>query len=253
MSKRIFRNFLFFVFSFLLSMGPSEVWAIEPREEAKLVASELSQHLSFELGEMIFEGEVFSQAMSAWKIPLNHEFSSLMRELSKKKILTQYHSIGNLIMLTGAYGQSSVLLYLERLNGDAYQGFLSVANNELQDFLIVSPVKLHRYLLDRQDSIRKQWPSWVPESASLLMDVKLNAEQTQYIYLDSRSLSELKEVVSVNLKNANWEPWLSAESGLSTWTNGHQQLQLYFSSQAEGTALYVLIQQNVKELHENSH
>lgn len=253
MSKRIFRNFLFFVFPFLLSMGPSEVWAIEPREEAKLVAAELSQHLSFKLGEKIFEGKVFSQAMSAWKIPLNHEFSSLMRELSKQKILTQYHSIGNLIMLTGEYEQSSVLLYLERFNGDVYQGFLSVANNELQDFSTESSVKLHRYLLDRQTAIKKQWPPWMPDSATLLMDVKLNAEQTQYIYLDSRSLSELKEVVSVNLKNANWESWLSAESGLSTWTNGHQQLQLYFSSQAEGTALYVLIQQNVKELHENSH
>ena len=156
-------------------------------------------------------------------------------------------------MLHGEYGQHHILLQLERLSADAYRGFLSVMSNQGASFSSDESEQFHRYLLKDTAVLAEKRASWLPESSLLLMDIKSNSHQSQHIYLDPMALEALQTEVVLNLNNLGWQKSITDELGFSLWTQGSQQLQLYFSQQAEGTALYVLTHDLTRDVYENTH
>ena len=89
----------------LLMMASTLGRASEIEQGATMVAHEVSQRLSLELREKVFQGQVFSQALSAWQVSSETDFSNLLRRLAKQSVFQQYHSIGNVIILSGELGK----------------------------------------------------------------------------------------------------------------------------------------------------
>lgn len=235
------------------SMASSPHASDVPYVEAEQLAAELSQELRLDLSQLIFQGEIFSQAMSAWQFHSEYGFGALITALSKQQIIQQYHGIGNLIMLSGDYGQHNVLMHVERTGGDAYRGFLSVMPSQGGSFSSDEVEQFQQYLLKQQANLANSSVSWMPQSATLLLDIKSTPSQSQQIYLDSSELEVLQQEVLINLTSLGWQKSITEDLGLSLWTKGSQQLRLYFSQQAEGTALYVLVQDLTKDVYENTH
>lgn len=219
---------------------------------ALYVANELGQQLSLELKDKIFQGEVFSHSLTAWQIKSDVGFATLLQALSKQHILQQYHSIGNLMMLSGEYGQYTILLQIERLGIEAYHGILSVIPAQTPRFSGVKSEQLYWHLLQEIKSFRDQTMSWLPESAIPLMNIKTSVNRSQHIYLDPMEIDALNDVVKSNLLSAGWIKSVTPDFGLSLWSKQSQQLRLYFSPQAEGTALYVLSYDLSKDTYENT-
>ncbi|MDO5667222.1 MAG: hypothetical protein Q4G44_05305 [Alcaligenaceae bacterium] len=217
---------------------------------------DLARQLSLDLEQKIFQGEVFSLTMSAWQIKADYGFEQLLDALSKQSILQQYHSMGNLIFLSGEYGQHSVLLQLERLGAEAYRGILSVmpvAPTTFGDFSAAESGALKQYLHQETKLLAGRALSWVPESAVLLMSIKSTPTRAQYIYLDSASAEDLNTLLKANLMALGWRQSSTDGLGLKLWSKQSQEIQLYFSQQVEGTALYVLSNDLSKDYYEDTH
>lgn len=221
--------------------------------EAEKFAAQLSKELRLDLSQLIFQGEIFSQAMSAWQFHSEYGFGAFVKALPKQEIIQQYHGIGNLIMLSGDDGQYNLLMHIERTGDDAYRGFLSVMPSQGGGFSSDEVEQFQQYLLEQQANLANSSLSWMSQSAALLLDIKSTASQSQQIYLDSSELEVLQQEVLINLTSLGWQKSITEDLGLSLWTKGSQQLRLYFSQQAEGTALYVLAQDLTKDVYENTH
>lgn len=221
--------------------------------EAEQIAAELSQVLSLDLEQVIFQGELFSQPISAWQFGSDFGFLGFVAALSKQNMIQQYQSLGNLIMLSGDHKQHNLLMHLERTGDESYRGFLSVMPNQGQRFDATEAELFQQYLLGQQEIISARGVPWLPPSATLLMDVQSTPFQSQQIYLVSLELESLQQEVWMSLTNLGWQKSSTDNLGLSQWTKGSQQLQLYFSQQAEGTALYVLAQDLTKDVYEITH
>ena len=224
-----------------------------PYAKAEQIAVVVAKDLALDLSEKIFQGEIFSQPMSAWQFDSAYGFDSFVKDLSRQKIIQQYHGLGNLIMLSGDYEQHSVLMHVERVGADAYRGFLSVMPSQALSFALSEVEQFQQYLLKQPATLEKSRVSWLPLSAVLLLDIKSAPDQSQQIYLDPMPLELLQQEVLSNLKDLGWQKNIVEDLGLSLWTKGSQQLRLFFSQQAEGTALYVLTQDLTKEAYENTH
>lgn len=234
------------------------VYAILPkpllgRDISSFLVEELASQLALVPGKKIFQGQVFSQSMTAWQIKADEGYSQLLRSLSRQNILQQYHSIGNVMMLSGEYAQHTVLLQLERLGPEAYQGILSVMPMASPSFSERDSQRLSHYLLKESRQLATQSMAWLPLSATLLMHIKNSPWHSQFIYLDSMNPQALNTLITANLAAAGWQKNSSEEFGLSLWRKESQELQLYFSQQAEGTALYVLSHDLSKDIYEDSH
>ena len=221
--------------------------------EAEQIATAIATELTLDLSQLIFQGEIFSQATSAWQFHSEHGFGALLKALPKQDIIQQYHGFGNLIMLSGEYAQHSVLMHIERTGVDAYHGFLSVMLSSTADFSADEAPQLQHYLLSQQEVTVNGSALWIPQDAVLLLDIKSNPFLSQQIYLTPTSLDILQQDVLLNLTSLGWQKNMNEEMGLSVWTKGTQQLRLYFSQQLEGTALYVLTQDSTKEIYEHTH
>lgn len=220
--------------------------------ESEQIALAVAKDLALDLSEKIFQGEIFSQPISAWQFDSTYGFDSFVKDLSKQNIIQQYHGLGNLIMLSGDYQQHSVLLHVERLGAEAYRGFLSVMPSQALSFALNEVEQFQQYLLKQPATLEKSRVSWLPLSAVLLLNIKSAPDQSQQIYLDPMPLELLQQEVLSNLKDLGWQKNIVEELGLSLWTKDSQQLRLFFSQQAEGTALYVLTQDLTKEVYENT-
>lgn len=254
--KLILSTILVFLLSFM-SIG---VMALSPHAsdatyaESEQIAVVVAKDLALDLSEKIFQGEIFSQAVSAWQFQSDYGFEEFIKTLPKQAIIQQYHNVGNLLMLSGDYQQHSVLLHVERLGAGAYRGFLSVMPSQAGHFSADEVEQFQKYLLKEQALASAKRVPWLASSASLLLDIKTTPYQSQQIYLvPQQEPTLLREHVAINLKHMGWQTSDVDDFGLSLWTKGSQQLRLFFSQQAEGTALYVLTQDLTKEVYENTH
>ncbi|WP_432787167.1 hypothetical protein AAEX37_01260 [Oligella sp. MSHR50489EDL] len=236
--------------SLVLALLMTSVKASNMHKEAEMVAYELSQRLSLELRDKVFQGKVFEQPISAWQLRSDAAFSNLLQALAKQSIFQQYHSIGNLIMLSGEFAQYAVLLQIERIHGDAYQGILSVMPSAQTGFTTEQSEELYQHLLSEFKGGAKQRFSWVPDSALLLMNIQGDKQRSQHIYFETMEPAAFKNTIKNNLLSAGWKAGSTADFGLSLWTKQRQQVRLYFSAQAEGTALYVLSDDLSKDSYE---
>lgn len=257
--KLILSTILVFLLSSISSLSTG-VMALSPHAsdatyaESEQIALAVAKDLALDLSEKIFQGEIFSQPMSAWQFNSAYGFDSFVKDLSKQNIIQQYHGLGNLIMLSGDYEQHSVLMHVERVGADAYRGFLSVMPSQALSFALSEVEQFQQYLLKEQALASAKKVPWLAPSASLLLDIKTTPYQSQQIYLvPQQEPTLLREHVAINLKHMGWQTSDVDDFGLSLWTKGSQQLRLFFSQQAEGTALYVLTQDLTKEAYENTH
>lgn len=239
MTMTLFRRSLTFCLLVLLSLNATTTHSLSLEDNDEHLVEELSRYFSLDLMQKVFQGEIFSQATNAWQISSNYGFEQLLSALAKQNILNQYLSVGNLIIFSGEYKNNSVLLHLERLSDEAYQGYLSVMSLNSQEFSHENAKQLNEYLLREGTHLALKKATWLPASALLLMDIKNNPQVSQRIYLDPMDLESFKTMVSSNLINAGWTKKTRDEMGLSVWNKGSQQLQLHFSQHTEGTALYI--------------
>lgn len=221
--------------------------------EAEQIAVELSKTLTLDLGQLIFQGELFSQPLSAWQFSSEFGFLGFVTALSKQHQVQQYQSVGNLIMLSGDYKQHSLLMHVERTGHEAYHGFLSVMPNQGQSFNANEAELFQQHLLNQQNAFFASKVPWLPPSVTLLMDIKSTSFQSQQIYLVPLEIERLRQEVVMNLTDLGWQKSSADNLGLSQWTKGSQQLHLHYSQQAEGTAIYVLAQDLTKEVYESTH
>ena len=234
----------------LLMMASTLGRASEIEQGATMVAHEVSQRLSLELREKVFQGQVFSQALSAWQVSSETDFSNLLRRLAKQSVFQQYHSIGNIIILSGELGKYSLLLQLERINFDAYQGLLSVMPAIPFAFHTSSSAPLYTHLVNEFKGLSPQRLAWLPSSSLLLMNIQSDNQRSQQIYFDAMDIASFQQQLENNLILAGWERSNSTEFGLSLWSKQGRQVRLYYSAQAEGTALYVLSDDLSKDSYE---
>ena len=77
---------LFVVLGFLLSISmPFKALALD--DKGSRIAEELAIKLSLGLRNKVFQGAIFSQTISAWRIQSEHGFDELINALSKQMIL----------------------------------------------------------------------------------------------------------------------------------------------------------------------
>lgn len=235
------------------SIASSSHLTSPPHLEAEQIAVELSNALTLDLSQLVFQGELFSQPISAWQFGSEFGFLGFVAALSKQNMVQQYQSVGNLIMLSGDYKQHDLLIHVERTGDESYRGFLSVMPNQGQSFDSTEVVLFQQHLLVRQEGLSAGAELWLPSSALLLMDIKSTSFQSQRIYLTSLDIESMQQEVRRSLTSLGWQKSNADNLGLSLWTKGTQQLQLYFSQQVEGTAIYALAQDLTKDIYESTH
>lgn len=246
------KKILIVFLGFLLSISmPFKALALDDKESR--VAEELAIKLSLGLRNKVFQGAIFSQTLSAWRIQSEHGFDELINALSKQTILNQYQALANVITLSGEYAHNSVLLQIERTSLDGYQGSLSIMPLKSTPFSYKEEDQLHRFLIREATNLIQQKMLWLPKSSELLMDIEIDTGISQQIYLISMTANELREILSTNLKLLGWRKNDSEDLGFSVWSRNNELLKLYFSDQKEGTALYVSSRGLSKEVYESSY
>ena len=238
---------------FTCSISAAETSISEPPMDVIEIAAKFSNVMNVDVGQIVFYGEVFSQPTTVWQIESEQGFNALLQSLSKQNMMSQNHSVGNLLMLSGEYAQHHLLLQLERLENNAYHGFLSVMNGQEITDQIDDPVQFYRYLLEKEKLNEDNHAPWLPDSALLLMNIKSPSAPTQSIYFLPINHETLQEDIRANMTALGWYEKVKNELGFSTWHKDDQRIQFYYSQQAEGTALYVLDHNLIKDVYENTH
>lgn len=206
------------------------------------IAHQLANYFEFELNQRIFDGVIFGEPVSQWRIEGN-DVNTLRARLAQQEWLVAYLGIGHVMVLDGVYANRLVLLWIEREPSSSYQGLLTIFKQPGQATMLRSIEAWRPELIQEFNERIKRIPLWVPKQAILLLDIE-GAEGHQQIYFsEAYSAQQLQRDVSDALVSHGWQARPKVWSHFDHWQRDGVEMQLLYRQLDEGASIYILSQQ----------